>query len=187
MQFTLTHSTPVLPFGLERLFMSDDVGSGFENCRFIPLLLLFFHLQGTEIMSEFQVKTLTVGTTSALACRTSFRTICCQRLFLTAPRSSMSSLKGSGFVGSSFFFSGRTTVSKSGSGWALNCGTWKVHKKQEMVSQCSLILKFKETHSGSDPHLFISDLLKPLLLHCPPLSFPFFKGEWTYFHMVVIW
>lgn len=59
----------------------------------------------------------------------SCRTICSQRLFFTAPRSSMSSLKGSGFVGSSFFFSGRTTVSKSGSGWALNCGTWKISEE----------------------------------------------------------
>lgn len=146
MQFALTHSTPTVPFGLERLFMGDDIGSGFENCRFFPLLLLFFHLQDTEIMSEFHVKTLPVGTTSALVSRTFFRTICCQRVFLTAPRSSMSSLKGSGFVGPCFFFSGRTTVSKSGSGWALNCGTWKVDKRHEIVSHCPFIPKSKRKH-----------------------------------------
>lgn len=55
--------------------------------------------------------------------RTKQRTICSKRLFFTAPRWSTSSLKGSGLVGSSFFFSGRTTASKSGNGWALNCGT----------------------------------------------------------------
>lgn len=51
------------------------------------------------------------------------RTICSSRVLLTAPRWSMSSLKGSGFVASGFFFSGRMMVSKFGSSWALNWGT----------------------------------------------------------------
>lgn len=51
------------------------------------------------------------------------RTICSSRVLFAAPRLSMRSLKGSGFVASSFFFSGRMTVLKFGSSWALNWGT----------------------------------------------------------------
>lgn len=91
----------------------------------------------------------------------SCRTICSQRLLLTAPRSSMSSLKGSGFVGSSFFFSGRTTVSKSGSGWALNCGTWKVQRKHifTLLYIAILFWRSKGISSGSvSPPLHFASL-----------------------------
>lgn len=84
-------------------------------------------------------------------------TICSQRLLLAAPRSSMSSLKGSGLVGSSFFFSGRTTVSKSGSGWALNCGTWGGLEKTPVITQrCTLdvlgLVSWKLDPRFSPPH-----------------------------------
>lgn len=88
------------------------------------LLLLLFHLQGHRrrvCMLDLGKTFLHFGERK----RAKQPTICSKRLFFTAPRWSTSSLKGSGFVGSSFFFSGRTTASKSGNGWALNCGTCK--------------------------------------------------------------
>lgn len=39
--FPLTHWSPRAFFRLERLFMSDSVGPGFEYCRLLTLLLLF--------------------------------------------------------------------------------------------------------------------------------------------------
>lgn len=109
--------------------MSDCVGPGFELRRFLLLFLLLLYLQGIEVTFESKLETL-LGTERVSG--RSRRTICSQRLIFTAPRSSSCSLNGSGFVGSSFFFSGRTTVLKSGSGWALNCGTWKEWKTQEV-------------------------------------------------------
>lgn len=42
---SLTHCSPALLFGLERLFVGDRVGPGFEHCCILLLFLLFFHLK----------------------------------------------------------------------------------------------------------------------------------------------
>lgn len=45
---SLTHCHPALPLGLERLFMGDVVGPGFEYCCLLLSFLLFFYLGDTE-------------------------------------------------------------------------------------------------------------------------------------------
>lgn len=64
----LTPCNPALLSGLERLFMSDYVWPGFEYCCLLLLFLLFFHLQGTEIIFDSKVRSLIVENKTAPMC-----------------------------------------------------------------------------------------------------------------------
>lgn len=60
-------------------------------------------------------------------------------VLLTAPRSARNGPNSSDFVGSSFLFSWRPTVSKSGSVWALNCGTSSFHFPSSLFSFSAIL------------------------------------------------